>query len=122
LAETYNVSLEENDAVALSQFCSIRELSSDSEQFNSAVSVQIAFRNLFLHLAEASDLVFLLEDIHNADDFSLEILRFIIANSERIRPFVCVRRSSFTLSPVKVYTLLTGAKFTKSAMFFPLVS
>jgi len=88
--ESYEVTLSEEDAVSLSLFLSAAELSSDSEQDNNTVAVEIAFRNLFDSIGNRHDPVFLLEDLHNCDETSLEILRFIIANTQRSRPYVFI--------------------------------
>jgi len=88
--ESYGTELSEADLEALVRFCSRENLYLNAEQNGSSVSVQVAFRNLFTTLADVIDIVFLLEDIHNADSFSLEVFRFLIANTERNRPLVFI--------------------------------
>ena len=88
--ESYGVSISPYDARSISMFLSSNKLGEDSEQENNQVEVEIAFRNLFEALAEKYDPVFLLENVHNSDEISMKILRFLVANTERRRPYVFV--------------------------------
>lgn len=99
LNETFGYTIDAHDAEALSMFLNRDRMSKDSEQVKSTVSVQIAFRNLFQGLAELFDPVFILEDVHNADELSLEILRFIMSNTERNRPYVFIMTFRPVVSP-----------------------
>lgn len=90
LNEMMSISYPDEQSKLLADFMASQGLITKSGTEDARVSIQVAIRDLIQAISEETDILIILEDVHKADSFSLDILRFILSNTRLQRPIAFI--------------------------------
>ena len=90
LSEMMNISYSKEQSRLLSDFIAPQSIINGSGSEDTMLSIQVAIRDLIQACMEEKDILIVLEDVHASDEFSLGILRFVLANTKLKRPILLI--------------------------------